>query len=219
MQKTTHVLATAVRPLAGRRNQSNTSWFRSRPIRAALAIVFLVAAVRATLSVPDSAGYASVSNNGWSMLVPTSWETYGTGGLFGNPFGVLVAFPKELADSAAPRAVTMQVLRFPREDATYHMAVFELTQDPWCALPNRLCDEVIVSMDVVGVGGRVGVLREARRADGSHRWALVVQNDCYTYVADAQVSADRLDDHGAVVARALSTAKIAGRSRSLLGSC
>jgi hypothetical protein len=162
--------------------------------------------------------YASVSNNGWAMVVPTSWETYGEG-LLGNPFGVFVAFPKDLVNSASPRAVAMQVLRFPRDGAEYGTAVFELNQDPWCSLSGRVCDEAIVSVDVIAVGDRMGVLREARRADGSHRWTLIVQNDCFTYAANAQVSADRLNDSAALVARVLSSAKIAAHTRRFFGSC
>lgn len=149
--------------------------------------------------------------------MPTSWEIH-EAGLLGDPFEVFVAFPNGLADGPAPRPVSMQVSRFTRQGLDYEFAVFELHDDPWCSASLRVCDEAVVSEDVIRVGGQWGVLREARRADGSHRWTLVVQNDCYTYNADAQVSPDRLNDAAAIV-HVLSSTSVPSRARNVFGLC
>jgi hypothetical protein len=61
---------------------------------------------------------------------------------------------------------------------------------------------------VLDVHGRWGVLTDVTRADGTRKWTLVVQNDCYIYVARAKVVAARVGDMSQAVERALASGAI-----------
>jgi hypothetical protein len=177
----------------------------------------------AAASKPIDDGYATVSDKGWAMAVPTEWKTYRGGGP-DTPYSVFVAYPKDIPEGT-PSSSSVQVLRFPRRDLDFGSASLKLTRDPWCALPQptqqpwSVCDDTRLGIDVVSVGGRWGVLQEVRNQDGSHRWTLVVQNDCYTYAADARVSADQLADQTTIVSHMLASARIAPRSKKAFGVC
>jgi hypothetical protein len=58
------------------------------------------------------------------------------------------------------------------------------------------------------VHGRAGVLTDVTRADGTRTWALVVQNECYIYVANAKVVAARVGDMSEAVERVLASGAI-----------
>ena len=62
------------------------------------------------------------------------------------------------------------------------------------------------------------MLTDIVRADGSRKWMLVVQNDCYTYSALARVRADRVTDMSEMVEHVFASAALKD-SWKLLGDC
>lgn len=177
-------------------------------------------AVRTGGRVPS--GYMQVDGDGWTMTVPASWENVP---VFkpDSPSTVmhLMASSKPIPTSVPERFpeyrvkdadLSLVVSRQPREGRD--LASVANKADP-CF---RCGPDLRKERRVVDVRGRPGVLTDIVRADGSRKWVLVVQNDCYTYSAQARVRTDRVADMSEMVEHVLASAALKD-SWKFLGHC
>ena len=180
------------------------------PVAAYLLYFFGGPALRTGGHVP--AGYMQVDGRGWTMTVPASWES---ASVFrpDSPSTVvhLVASSHEVPTSgpeswpeyrARDADLTVVVSRLSRHLDDLDS---EVESGDFCY---RCPPDLSEDRRVVDVHGRWGVLTDLTRADGSREWSLVVQNDCYIYVAEAKVVAARVGDMSEAVERALASGAI-----------
>jgi len=176
-------------------------------------------AVRTGGHVP--AGYMQVDGDGWNMTVPASWESDPP---FkpDSPDTVVHLFASSRVTVPGPESWP----EYRARDAYLSVVVSRMSRD----LIDL--DSVVDSEDlcyqcppdlrrdrhVVDVHGRWGVLTDVTRADGTRKWSLVVQNDCYVYVADAKVVASRVGDMSEAVERVLASGAIKNSGKHL-GRC
>ena len=179
------------------------------PVAAYLLCFFGGPAMRTGSHVP--VGYVQVDGQGWTMTVPARWES---APVFrpDSPFTVVHLFASSHVTPPGPESwpeyrardadLTLVVSRMSRDLVDLD---FEVGSDDFCY---RCPPDLSEDRRVVDVHGRWGVLTDVTRADGSREWTLVVQNDCYIYVADAKVVAARVGDMSEAVERVLASGAI-----------